>query len=69
MSTHHVSSVLHDLPRCIAFLQAELKFSWELGAYGEGKEAAGWRNHPEGEKGGGEEKGKLVRPSSQQALQ
>jgi hypothetical protein len=37
--------------------------SWELRAYGKGKEVAGWRSHPEGEEGGGGEKGKLVRPS------
>jgi hypothetical protein len=30
----------------------ELKFSWELGAYGEGRERAEWKSSPEVEEGG-----------------
>lgn len=57
------------LRRLTGILQAELRFAWEFRAYGEGKEVPGWRSHPEGKEGGSGEKGRLVRPSPQQALQ
>lgn len=45
------------------FQHEELKFSWELGAYWEGKKGAEWGRYSEGEEGGSGEQGRLVKPS------